>query len=77
MESLACNVVDLEKVASATGGSFAMIEEANTIVDKLKAYRTGKIVESKTLLWQSYPWFVTIMTLLSIEWFLRKRAGLI
>lgn len=77
MESLACNREQLEKIASATGGGFAMIDQAESIVEKLKPFQTGKIVETQTLLWQSYPWFVTIMLLLALEWYLRKRAGMI
>ncbi len=77
MQSLACNEESLRQAASLTGGEFAMLDDASAISEKLKKYRTGKIVESQTLLWQSYPWFATIVGLLAFEWYLRKRAGLI
>lgn len=77
MQSLACNEESLRQAALLTGGEFAFLDEASTISEKLKQYRTGKIVESQTLLWQSYPWFTTIVGLLAFEWYLRKRAGLI
>lgn len=77
MQSLACNEESLRQAAMLTGGEFAFLDDASTISEKLKQYRTGKIVESQTLLWQSYPWFATIVGLLAFEWHLRKRSGLI
>lgn len=77
MHSLACNTAALRVAAAMTGGEFAMLEEAATISEKLKPFRSGKMVESQTLLWQSYPWFATIVGLLAIEWYFRKRVGLI
>ena len=61
MQSLACNEEALRQAALLTGGEFAFLDEASTISEKIKQYRTGKIVESQTLLWQSYPWFATIV----------------
>lgn len=76
MQALACNQESLRQAAFLTGGEFSMLDKASTISEKLKQYRTGRIVESQTLLWQSYPWFATIVGLLAIEWHLRKRSGL-
>ena len=77
MQYLACNAETLRQAATLTGGEFAFLDSANAITDKLKQFRQGKIVETQTLLWQSYPWFATIIGLLAAEWYLRKRAGLI
>ena len=77
MQLLACNAEVLRQAAAMTGGEFAFLESADAITDKLKQFRQGKIVETQTLLWQSYPWFATIIGLLAAEWYLRKRAGLI
>jgi hypothetical protein len=77
MQTLACNVEVLTQTAESTGGAFAMLEDAESISELLKRYRTGKTIESQNMLWQSYPWFATIMTLLALEWYLRKRVGLI
>ena len=76
-QALACNVGVLTQTAESTGGVFAMLEDAESITERLKQYRTGKTIDSQTMLWQSYPWFATIMSLLALEWYLRKRAGLI
>ncbi len=77
MQALACNQELLRQAAFLTGGEFSMLDKASTISEKLTQYRTGRIAESQTLLWQSYPWFATIIGLLAIEWHLRKRSGLI
>ena len=37
----------------------------------------GRVIESDTVLWQSYWWFLPIVALLTIEWIIRKRAGLL
>jgi hypothetical protein len=35
------------------------------------------VVETETVLWQSYWWFSAVLSLLTIEWILRKRLGLV
>ena len=32
---------------------------------------------SDTVLWQSYKWFVPLIALLTIEWIIRKRGGML
>lgn len=77
MASLACNTTGLEQLARTTGGQFVPFDQADSITDSLQKFQTGKWVETVTLLWQSYPWFATIIVLLALEWLLRKRVGLI
>ena len=43
----------------------------------LSPLSSGRVVESETLIWQSYWWFAAIVMLLTAEWVLRKRAGLL
>jgi hypothetical protein len=77
MQSLAQNVSLLEQIAQQTGGAY--LDEANRekLSDLLRPKQSGKIEESRWPLWQSFPWFIAVVALLSLEWFLRKRAGLI
>ncbi|MBU6384562.1 MAG: VWA domain-containing protein [Planctomycetes bacterium] len=77
MEVLASNRSLLEQIAKTTGGKYYDQSQADRVNESLRGLRTGKIEQSRTLLWQSYPWFLAVMTLLAIEWYLRKRAGLI
>lgn len=77
MDQLSCDEPLLIKLADMTGGHYLSEERGDELVDLLRPLSRGKIVESDTLLWQSYWWFVPIILLLSVEWWIRKRVGLI
>ncbi len=77
MQYLACNDELLNAVASESHGRFLREEQIGQLTDLLRPLSTGRVVESDTLLWQSYWWFAAIVGLLAIEWTLRKRAGLL
>lgn len=77
MQALASSRSVLEQLAKATGGKYYDETQADRVNESLQGLRTGKIEQSRTLLWQSYPWFLAVMTLLALEWYLRKRAGFI
>jgi len=47
------------------------------LTDRLKLLSEGKVMQSDTALWQSYLWFAAVVLLLTIEWILRKRAGML
>ncbi len=66
----------LQQVAEAGGGQFLREEDLRQLPKILSVYSNGRIVESDTLLWQSYWWFLSILMLLTCEWLLRRRAGL-
>ncbi len=71
------DVLGLKRIAEATGGEYLTEEMLPKLVEKLQPFSQGKIVESETLLWQSYFWFVPVILLLGLEWLIRKRVGLI
>jgi hypothetical protein len=77
MEALAANRSLLRQIATTTGGESFAESDREHLVDSLRKYQKGRINQSQTLLWQSYPWFAATIALLSLEWFLRKRAGLV
>lgn len=77
MEQVACNEGLLIDMATAGGGAYLREEEVSRIVDLLAPLSSGRVVQSETLLWQSWPWFLCIVGLLSVEWLLRKRNGLL
>lgn len=77
MDQLSCDEPLLMKLAEITGGKYLPEERGHELADLLRPLSRGKIVESDSLIWQSYWWFVPIVLLLSFEWWLRKRAGLI
>ncbi|MGN6547039.1 MAG: hypothetical protein ACTHK7_18435, partial [Aureliella sp.] len=77
MDALSCDESILRKLAEVTGGQYLSEQQGDELVSLLKPLSRGKIIESDTLIWQSYWWFVPIVLLLSVEWWLRKRVGLI
>jgi hypothetical protein len=76
-QQIACNDELLREMASASGGRFLPEERIGELPELLSPLSSGHVVESETLLWQSYWWFAAIVGLLAIEWALRKRAGLL
>jgi hypothetical protein len=77
LDEIACNDDLLREMASASGGRFLREEEIRELAGLLRPLSSGQVVESDTLLWQSYWWFAAIVALLATEWMLRKRAGLL
>lgn len=74
---LTANEELLKQMAQASGGQYYREEDAAKLVNALEPLSKGRIEESETVLWQSWWWFVPIIILLTVEWALRKRAGLI
>ena len=77
LEEIACNEELLREVAGESRGQYLREEQFGKLVDLLRPLSNGQVVESDTLLWQSYWWFSAIVGLLALEWMLRKRAGLL
>jgi hypothetical protein len=67
----------LRRMASATGGEYLREENISRLTDLLAPMSQGRVIESDTILWQSYWWFALVVLLLTAEWILRKRAGML
>ena len=67
----------LRQVSLAGGGEYLREEQADALIEKLAPLSSGQVIESDTVLWQSWWWFIPIVLLLTIEWILRKRFGLL
>jgi hypothetical protein len=74
---LTCDEKLLERMAESSGGRFLWEHELSTLLDELRPLSSGRVVETETVLWQSYVWFGIVVLLLTLEWVLRKRAGLL
>ncbi len=74
---LALNEDLLKRIADESGGKYLREEFSDQLKETLSALETGKLVENETALWQSYWWFSLVLLLLSVEWYLRKRLGLV
>ncbi len=77
MSETAVNETLLNQMAEESGGKYLREEDLAELPVMLETLSHGRVVESETLLWQSYWWLGAIVLLLSIEWILRKRAGLL
>lgn len=74
---LALNEELLRQVSVASGGEYYREEKADDLLAKLAPLSSGNVIESDTVLWQSWWWFLPIVGLLTVEWILRKRAGML
>ncbi|MDG2131147.1 MAG: hypothetical protein P8K08_24320 [Fuerstiella sp.] len=67
----------LRQMAATSGGRYLREEQMYRLPDLLSPLSSGRVVESDTIIWQSYWWFAAVVILLTVEWLLRKRAGLL
>lgn len=77
MQQINCDDKTLREISLKTGGSYLPETESDRLFSLLRPLSGGRFVESDTLLWQTYWWFTAAILLLVIEWWLRKRAGLV
>jgi hypothetical protein len=77
LAALSCNEPMLKEMARLSGGAYLREEEAGRLPRLLQSVSQGRVVESQTVLWQSWWWFGSIVFLFAAEWVLRKRAGLL
>lgn len=76
LDRISLDADSLRQIANEGGGVYLHESEAESILDKLEPLSSGQIVESDILIWQSFYWFIIVMVLLTAEWWMRKRAGL-
>jgi hypothetical protein len=75
----AADVGALESLAAMTAGKRIGPEELPSLLAEIKAGTKELEVEtqSKKELWDKWPFFITFVVLLVVEWYLRKRWGLV
>ncbi len=77
LAELSLNEDLLKRIAEESGGKYLREEASSQLREMIASLETGRVVETETVLWQSYWWFSAVLLLLSIEWILRKRLGLV
>jgi hypothetical protein len=77
LTQLSLNEELLRQMATTTGGEYLREENIDRLVDLLAPISQGRVIESDTVLWQSYWWFLPIIALLTVEWIIRKRVGML
>jgi hypothetical protein len=77
LTQLSLNEELLRQMSATTGGEYLREENVDRLVELLDPMSQGRVVESDTVLWQSYWWFLPIVLLLTAEWIIRKRVGML
>ncbi len=77
LTQLSLNEDLLRQMSAATGGEYLREENIDRLVELLAPMSRGRVIESDTVLWQSYWWFLPIVILLTAEWIIRKRVGML
>ena len=67
----------LRPMSAASGGQELAQENIGKLPTFLAPLSQGKVIESDTVLWQSWWWFLPLIALLTIEWIVRKRVGML
>ena len=71
----------LRQISSRSGGSIHAVEDATGLEEAVRTSPTFQPVTQVSMeqirLWQRYPFLILILLLLSVEWFLRKRWGMV
>jgi hypothetical protein len=69
----------LESLAAITGGKAVPPEQLAALVAQIQKESQKLLIQTqlKTTLWDTWPFFLTFVLLLVIEWFLRKKWGMV
>ena len=74
---LTCDENLLSEMSELSGGSFYREENFHELKDALRPISSGRIIITEIILWQSFGWLVFVVSILGLEMFLRKRAGML
>lgn len=77
LQQTAVNKTLLTQIARESNGKYLREEELYQLPELLRPFSAGRVIETETPIWQSYWWFAAMIGLLTWEWILRKRAGLL
>ena len=74
---LTCNESLLTEMADLSGGVYFNEENFRHLKEVLRPISSGRIIITEIILWQSFGWLIFVVSLLALEMFLRKRAGML
>jgi hypothetical protein len=79
LDNAAADSATMESLAAMTGGQSLAPEQLPDLIKRL-AEQTASLEiqqETKKTFWDTWPFFLMLVGLLSLEWYLRKRWGLV
>lgn len=71
------NISLMKQLAGHTGGKHWRIREFLKNMHQFQFASQTQLLAHELVIWNSYYWLIAIITLLAIEWFFRKRWGLL
>jgi len=79
LDNASADSTAMESLAAMTGGEALAPEQLPALIEKLskQSQRLEVQQETKKTFWDKWPFFLTLVALLSMEWYLRKRWGLV
>ncbi len=79
LDNAAADAPTMESLAAMTGGQSLAPEQLPELIQRLTDETQHLEVrqETKKTFWDTWPFFLTIVCLLGVEWYLRKRWGLV
>ena len=79
LDNASADASAMESLAAMTGGESLAPEQLSSLIERL-ARQTQQLEiqqETKKTFWDKWPFFLALVGLLSVEWYLRKRWGLV
>ena len=79
LDNASADADTMESLAAMTGGQSLAPEELPELIKRL-AEQTSQFEiqqETKKTFWDTWPFFLILVALLTVEWYLRKRWGLV
>ena len=67
----------LRQVSLTSGGEYFREEQMELLIKKIDPLTAGNVEESETALLESKWWFALLVALLTAEWLIRKRVGML
>ncbi|MFG0263521.1 MAG: hypothetical protein ACF8AM_00040 [Rhodopirellula sp. JB055] len=77
LDRVAVDEDTLKEIANAGAGKYFHESSAEEVLSQLLPLSRGQIIETDTLMWESWWLFVVILALLATEWWMRKKVGLV
>ena len=79
LDDASADTAVMESLAVMTGGQSLAPEQLPELLRRLlqNASKLNVYQETKTTFWDNWPFFLSLVLLLAVEWYLRKRWGLV